>query len=157
MKSGLGRRDVLKAGVVIGGVVVGGTALASCAASDESGTGETGTGETGAGEAGAGEVGTEGIGAAAAVTVSQIPVGGGYISQDPPVVLTQPESGDVKAFTAVCPHAGCLVNEVVANEIICPCHGSRFSAFDGSVISGVAATGLTAAAYQVSGENVTFG
>lgn len=139
MNKDLGRRDVLKAGAVVGGIVVGGAALAGCAASEDV------------------EASVESMGATSTVSVSQIPIGGGYITEEPPVVLTQPVSGDIKAFSAICPHAGCLVNEVVDNEIICPCHGSRFSATDGSVISGVAATGLNGVAYQVSGENVTFG
>ena len=139
MNKDLGRRDALKAGAVVGGIVVGGAALAGCAASEDV------------------EAGVASMGATSTVSVSQIPVGGGYITDEPPVVLTQPVSGDIKAFSAICPHAGCLVNEVVDNEIICPCHGSRFSATDGSVISGAAATGLNGVAYQVSGENVTFG
>ena len=139
MNKELGRRDVLKAGAVVGGIVVGGAALAGCAASEDV------------------ESGVESMGATSTVSVSQIPVGGGYITEEPPVVLTQPVSGDIKAFSAICPHAGCLVNEVMDNEIICPCHGSRFSAIDGSVISGAAATGLNGVAYQVSGENVSFG
>ena len=70
--------------------------------------------------------------------VSDIPVGGGVIIDEPAVVITQPAEGEVKAFTAICTHQGCLVSEVVDNEIICPCHGSRFSAVDGSVTSGPA-------------------
>jgi Rieske Fe-S protein len=135
----MGRRDVLKASAVVGGIVVGGAALASCAAAEDV------------------ESGVQEANANSSVSVSQIPVGGGYIADEPPVVLTQPVSGDIKAFTAICPHAGCLVNEVVDNEIICPCHGSRFSAMDGSVISGAAATGLNGVAYQVTGDTVTFG
>ena len=57
--------------------------------------------------------------------VSDIPVGGGVIIDDPAVVITQPAEGEVKAFTAICTHQGCLVSEVVDNEIICPCHGSQ--------------------------------
>jgi Rieske Fe-S protein len=139
MNKDLGRRDVLKASAVVGGVVVAGSTLSGCSAAQDV------------------EAGVENVGATSTVSVSQIPVGGGYIAQEPPVVLTQPAEGDIKAFTAICPHAGCLVNEVVNNEIICPCHGSRFSATDGSVISGAAATGLNGVAYQVNGENVTFG
>jgi Rieske Fe-S protein len=139
MSMDMGRRDVLKASAVVGGIVVGGAALASCAAAEDV------------------ESGVQEATANSSVSVSQIPVGGGYITDEPPVVLTQPVSGDIKAFTAICPHAGCLVNEVVDNEIICPCHGSRFSATDGSVISGAAATGLNGVAYQVTGDTVTFG
>ena len=43
---------------------------------------------------------------------------------------------------------------MVDNEIICPCHGSRFSAVDGSVTNGPATTGLTAAGVVVEGGSV---
>lgn len=44
---------------------------------------------------------------------SDIPVGGGTIFQDERVVVTQPEEGTFKAFTAVCTHQGCVVSEVI--------------------------------------------
>jgi Rieske Fe-S protein len=89
--------------------------------------------------------------------VTDIPVGGGVIVSEPPVVLTQPTAGDVKAFTSICPHQGCKVSEVSNNEIYCPCHGSKFSALDGSVIQGPATEGLSAAAVAVDGTKVSFG
>jgi Rieske Fe-S protein len=135
----LERRDLLKAGVIAGGVVAGAAVLSSCAAGEEV------------------ESAVESAGATGQIPVSEIPVGGGVISQDPPVVLTQPTSGDIQAFTAICPHAGCLVSDVTDNEIFCPCHGSRFSAVDGAVISGPANSGLNGVAYQVTGDTVTFG
>ncbi len=58
------------------------------------------------------------------------------------VVVTQPAAGEFHAFTSVCTHSGCQVAEVVDNEIICPCHGSRFSATDGSVVNGPATAPL---------------
>lgn len=67
----------------------------------------------------------------------------------PKVVVTQPVEGEIKAFTAVCPHQGCLVNEVADNQIICPCHGSLFSAEDGAVIQGPATSGLAPVAVMV--------
>ena len=85
---------------------------------------------------------------------SDIPVGGGLIIAEPAVVITQPTAGEFKAFTAICTHQGCLVSEVVNNEIICPCHGSRFSAADGAVLTGPAQTPLTAAGVTVDGGSV---
>lgn len=89
--------------------------------------------------------------------VSDIPVGGGQVFDGPRVVVTQPESGTINGFTAVCPHQGCLVTEVTNNEILCPCHGSLFSAVDGAVIRGPATQGLAAAAVQVVDGNVVLG
>jgi cytochrome b6-f complex iron-sulfur subunit len=43
---------------------------------------------------------------------------------------------DVKAFSAVCTHLGCLVDWVEQKrEILCPCHAGRF-ALDGRVTGG---------------------
>lgn len=136
LNQGIERRDFLRAGVIAGGVVAAGTTLAGCAAAEE---------------------GVKDATTTASVPLSEVAVGGGVVVADPPVVVTQPSSGEVKAFTAICPHAGCLVSEVADNVIICPCHGSKFSAEDGSVIAGPAPSGLASTAYKVEGDTVTFG
>jgi len=51
-----------------------------------------------------------------------------------PVIIVKKES-EVKCFSARCPHLGCLINHLEKEEIVCPCHGSRFSS-DGKVING---------------------
>jgi nitrite reductase/ring-hydroxylating ferredoxin subunit len=127
------RRDVLKAGAVTGALAVVGVSVSSCAKE------------------------TAVTMSADSIAVTDIPVGGGVIVSEPPVVLTQPTAGDVKAFTSICPHQGCKVSEVSNNEIYCPCHGSKFSALDGSVIQGPATEGLSAAAVAVDGTKVSFG
>ncbi|MDD2857634.1 MAG: Rieske (2Fe-2S) protein [Candidatus Nanopelagicales bacterium] len=93
-------------------------------------------------------------GATVLTPLADVPVGGGVVISTPPIVVTQPKAGQVQGFTAICPHAGCLVATVERDEIICPCHGSRFSAVDGSVIQGPAEQGLAAAAVSVQGANV---
>ncbi|MDP4803408.1 MAG: Rieske (2Fe-2S) protein [Candidatus Nanopelagicales bacterium] len=89
------------------------------------------------------------------VAVADIPVGGGVVIENPPIVITQPEAGTIQAFTAICPHQGCLVSEVVDNEIICPCHQSLFSAIDGAVIAGPADQALGAASVTVANGEVS--
>ena len=42
----------------------------------------------------------------------EVPEGGGTVFREQKVVVTQPEAGDFKAFTAVCTHQGCLVDRV---------------------------------------------
>jgi Rieske Fe-S protein len=74
--------------------------------------------------------------------VSAVSVGSGVVYDGPKVVVTQPTAGEIRGFTAVCPHQGCLVSEVTDNEILCPCHGSLFSAEDGAVLVGPATKGL---------------
>ena len=73
---------------------------------------------------------------------SDVEVGGGIILGDHGVVLTQPSSGEFKGFSATCTHQGCTVSSISDGTINCPCHGSRFSIEDGSVVQ--AASGLTA-------------
>jgi len=46
------------------------------------------------------------------------------------------------------------MSSVEANEILCPCHGSLFSAEDGSVIAGPANEGLPAVPVSVQGDSV---
>jgi Rieske Fe-S protein len=75
---------------------------------------------------------------------ADIEVGGGKVFTAEQVVVTQPESGTFKAFSAVCTHQGCIVSEVAAGTINCPCHGSKFKAADGSVANGPATSPLAA-------------
>jgi Rieske Fe-S protein len=67
-----------------------------------------------------------------------IPVGGGQIFGAERVVVTQPARGRYRAFSAVCTHVGCLLNQVADGTIDCPCHGSRFRVADGAVVTGPA-------------------
>jgi Rieske Fe-S protein len=71
-------------------------------------------------------------------SAGDIPVGGGKVFQDQKVVVTQPQQGEFKAFSAVCTHRGCTVNFVSDGKIHCPCHGSAFNVADGSVANGPA-------------------
>jgi Rieske Fe-S protein len=91
------------------------------------------------------------------VAVGEVPVEGGVVIADPPVVVVQPSEGDIKAFSAVCPHQGCLVSSVESNEILCPCHGSLFSAQDGAVLAGPANSGLPGITIAVQGDLVFLG
>jgi Rieske Fe-S protein len=131
------RRTVLQAS----GIIAVGGLVAACSSGGGSAASATtaGTGSSGAG---------------AVAQTADVPVGGGLIIADPAVVITQPADGEFKAFTAICTHQGCLVSEVVNNEIICPCHGSKFSATDGTVINGPAQTPLAPAAVTVDGTSI---
>jgi len=93
----------------------------------------------------------------ALASTAEIPVGGGKIFADKQVVVTQPTAGDFKAFGAQCTHQGCLVSRVQGDEIHCTCHGSIFSAADGSVKGGPAPSPLPARTVTVSGESLVLG
>ena len=130
--------------LVAGGGAAAAIALAACGSSDKAET--PAAPATSAAQAQAGQP---------LVAVDQVPLGGGVVIPDPAIVVTQPDTGDYKAFTAICPHQGCLVNEVMDNEIVCPCHGSRFSAADGSVLAGPATEGLAAEPITVQGTQIS--
>jgi Rieske Fe-S protein len=75
-------------------------------------------------------------------SLSQVPAGGGIVLTAAKIVLTRESSGSVHAFSAVCTHQGCLVNQVSGGTIDCPCHGSRFNAQTGAVVAGPAPSPL---------------
>ncbi|MFJ8505593.1 Rieske (2Fe-2S) protein [Streptomyces avermitilis] len=88
---------------------------------------------------------------------SDIPVGGGTIFKDEKVVVTQPEQGEFKAFSAVCTHQGCTVSTVSNGTIDCPCHGSKFRITDASVATGPATRPLPAEKITVEGNSIRLG
>jgi glycine/D-amino acid oxidase-like deaminating enzyme/nitrite reductase/ring-hydroxylating ferredoxin subunit len=54
------------------------------------------------------------------------------------------DSGEVHAFSPVCPHMGCHVHwNAAETSWDCPCHGSRFDARTGEPLNGPAATALS--------------
>jgi Rieske Fe-S protein len=87
--------------------------------------------------------------------VSEIPVGGGKVFAAKRVVVTQPQAGVIKAFTAVCTHAGCIVDEVSNGKINCPCHGSAFHAENGTVANGPAKRALEPKSVTVVNGQIT--
>ena len=130
--AGASRRQVLGLAVAAGAGV---PLLAACGGGGGSGDAST---------AGDGRSSSSSSGAAAGplVASSKVPVNGGVILDTQQVVVTQPTAGTFKAFTAVCTHEGCLVSGVKDGVISCACHGSMFSAADGSVKNGPATRAL---------------
>jgi nitrite reductase/ring-hydroxylating ferredoxin subunit len=92
--------------------------------------------------------------AGALATTSQIPDGGGKIIDGVNIVITQPQTGSFRAFTAICTHQGCIVSRVSNGTIDCPCHGSKYSIKDGSVVQGPAPSPLAAIAIKVEGTSI---
>ncbi|WP_035841832.1 Rieske (2Fe-2S) protein [Kitasatospora azatica] len=96
-------------------------------------------------------------GGAPLANTSDIPVGGGMVFKEQKVVVTQPAPGEFKAFSAVCTHRGCAVQDVAGGTINCPCHGSKFKISDGSVANGPATQPLPEAKVTVSGNSIALG
>jgi Rieske Fe-S protein len=107
------------------------------------------------GSGGPGSAGGSGRSAAALAETGAIPVGGGKIFTAEKVVVTQPAAGHFKAFSAVCTHQGCLVDQIAGGTIDCPCHGSQFSIRNGSVVAGPAPSPLPARPISVAGGKIT--
>ncbi|MBL1074311.1 Rieske (2Fe-2S) protein [Nocardia sp. 2] len=91
------------------------------------------------------------------VPAADIPVGGGIVYADRQTVITQPNPGEFQAFSTVCPHQGCAVNEIRADVIVCPCHGSGFQLSDGSVRRGPARDPLSRREIRVDGAHLRIG
>ena len=129
-------RRTLLAGAGLAGVAV----LAACSSGSSS--------STASGDAPSGS-------AAVLGTTSEIPVGGGKVFTAEKVVVTQPSSGQFNAFSAICTHQQCIVDQVANGTIDCPCHGSEFSIKDGSVVAGPAPSPLPAQKITVTGDQIT--
>jgi Rieske Fe-S protein len=151
------RRTVLAAGAV------GATALVmGCAGGGEGGEAATtppatgGAGTLAAPPTSTGEPGeSPSNGGEELASASEIPVGGGKVFASEKVVVTQPTAGDFKAFSAICTHQGCTVRTVADGTIDCPCHDSKFSVTDGSVVEGPATRPLPSKQITVSGDTIT--
>jgi nitrite reductase/ring-hydroxylating ferredoxin subunit len=152
----LSRRLVL-AGVGAAGVTV---FAAGCSTYGDSGTSDaapatpTQGADSSAAPSAAATTGGTTSDANAIAQISEIPVGGGKIFASEGVAITQPTTGTIKAFSLVCPHAGCKCDKIT-ETINCPCHGSKFSIKDGSRTAGPAPRGLTEKQVTVSGTSIT--
>jgi thiosulfate dehydrogenase [quinone] large subunit len=70
---------------------------------------------------------------------NRLPKGQAATYPDPsdgsPDILIRSSDGSLKAFSAVCTHAGCTVG-YENGTIVCPCHGGEYNAETGEVIAG---------------------
>ena len=129
------RRTVLRGMGAIGAAAVGAGALAACGGDGDSADAANSPPKK--------------------IKAADVPVGGGVIYADAVVVVTQPVKGTFKAFSAMCMHLGCVVNQVDHGKIICPCHGSEYNITDGSVYQGPSTAPLNARTVTVSGDTLT--
>ena len=81
--------------------------------------------------------------ATSVVATAAVPIGSAHAFTDPqtgqPAFVVHDRSRGFVAFSAVCTHAGCTVNfDGSAEQFVCPCHGSVYSAATGNVENGPA-------------------
>jgi len=157
--------------LLIGAGVTCAAALAGCSTYDANNGGLTGpppssssaatsgaaAAPSASGAAGSSAAGAGAPAAGALASTSEVPEGGGKIIGGKNIVLTQPQAGAFKAFTAICTHQGCIVSTVADGTIDCPCHGSKFSIKDGSVVNGPATSPLAPVAIKVEGTSIVRG
>jgi cytochrome b6-f complex iron-sulfur subunit len=138
------RRSVVTAAVLGAG---GLAALTACA-----------PGSTGPDGVVAGSASSASRAAAGLVKLSEVPVGGSIAARTTggAVVVAQPTAGRVVAFSAICTHQGCRVNPQ-GPQLHCPCHGSVFDAFTGTVLRGPAHAPLQSVPVKVAGQDVVAG
>ena len=149
------RRAAL-AGIGLAGLAVAVTACGGGSGSSASAPATGGSGSGGSAMAGSGAPPSAGGGGSSALgATSEVPVGGGKIFTSAKVVVTQPSAGEYQAFSAVCTHQQCLVDQVANGTIDCPCHGSKFSAKDGSVVTGPASSPLPSQKISVSSGQIS--
>lgn len=91
--------------------------------------------------------------------VSNVPVGTAFKFTDPatgtPAYLMQPAAGTFVAYSAICTHEGCIVNDNVANgRLDCPCHGAQFDAATGAHTRGPGRGDLAKLNVTASGDSI---
>ena len=136
--------------------VVGAAGLAAACGGGSDSTAGSSTGNSSdpapASSSSAGGGGGAGGGGAKALTkTADVPLHGGKILEGPKIVVTQPDQGVFKAFTAVCTHMACIVGSVEDNVISCPCHGSQYNAKNGQVEAGPAPRAFAAVPVRSNG------
>ena len=157
------RRSLLRR-VGAGGAVLGSAGLlAACGGTGEQATTGTGGSDGSASTDGSASAGGSessaagGAGSGGSVAASEVPEGQAVVVEvgGEEVVLAQPTAGTYVAYSAVCPHAGGIVQAASGTEVRCPLHGSVFDAGDGgAVLQGPATTGLPALTVTSEGDQL---
>ena len=68
------------------------------------------------------------------------------------VIFYKSEQG-LKIYSAKCTHLGCKINQVEGDEIVCPCHGSRYN-IEGKPIKGPSIKSLKELEFEFDQEEI---
>ena len=63
-------------------------------------------------------------------------------------IIVLRSGGQYRALSAYCTHLGCIVDKREGDNLVCPCHGSRYS-LEGKVLKGPATRDLTSLCFTV--------
>jgi nitrite reductase/ring-hydroxylating ferredoxin subunit len=102
----------------------------------------------------ANEYGPEPASGVLLAALADVPEGGGVVLPEQRVVLVRTPDGQVRGWSAVCTHQGCLVTAVRDGVIVCPCHATEFDAASGAVLAGPAGAPLPEVAVEVRGDGI---
>ncbi|MGY0066637.1 Rieske (2Fe-2S) protein [Streptomyces sp. QTS137] len=80
---------------------------------------------------------------------SEVAPGSGKLFRDHDIVVSRDEDGSLTAYSTLCTHASCPVNQLKGTKLICPCHGSEFDATTGKVLREPAVASLTRLSVEV--------
>ncbi|MEU3825377.1 Rieske 2Fe-2S domain-containing protein [Streptomyces sp. SID486] len=134
--SSASRRTVLRGAAA---VPVAGLGLAACSAPEGSSVAATPTAPV--------DLGTEG----------EVAKGGAKLYRDHNVVVSRDRNGALKAYSTICTHAGCPIDNLQGTTLICPCHGSEFDAVTGKVVHAPATQPLTELAVKAANGRIIAG
>ncbi len=88
------------------------------------------------------------------VAKTQVPVGSAVILDR--FIIAQPTAGNFVAYSAVCPHQGSKITQVLDDgSVRCPNHGSVFDLETGAALAGPADKPLTTATLTEEGDTLT--
>ena len=147
-----------RAVVATGAVAVGGLAFAGLDAAIGRGLAH----DESAAAAAAGKVATVASGSTTITSAAAVDAAGGIEFKDPSTgnaaYVVQTGAGQYAAFSAICTHAGCTVAFVKkTSQFQCPCHGGRYDAKTGKVLSGPPPAPLPSIAVKNVGGQIQLG
>lgn len=105
------------------------TVLCSAAAASVAGLGATACGPGGESGVAAAPTAPVDLGAEGEVARGSV-----KLYPDHNVVVGRSEDGALTAYSTVCTHAGCAIDRLEEDRLVCPCHGSAFDPRTGEVL-----------------------
>ncbi|MEV0257092.1 Rieske (2Fe-2S) protein [Streptomyces sp. NPDC050732] len=63
-----------------------------------------------------------------------VKVGASKLYKDSNVVVSRISDDEYKAYSTICTHARCPIQNLEGHKLVCQCHGSQFDAMNGKVL-----------------------